>query len=86
MVRVFRVLRLVGRNDNLKIALKALFLALPNILNSLVIMLLFFFIFGVFVVSFFKGVFFYCEHGYLAGLNVLESTGTAEGRLLIGEG
>jgi voltage-dependent calcium channel T type alpha-1G len=60
MVRIVRALRIISRNDGLKVAVKALMLAVPNISNVTVIMLLFFMIFGIVSVSFFKGKFFYC--------------------------
>ena len=49
--KVLRVLRIVSRNQGLKVAVKALMNALPNILNVTVIMFLFFLIFGVISVS-----------------------------------
>lgn len=49
--KVFRILRLISRNDGLKVAVKSLLLGLPNILSVTVIMLLFFLIFGVISVS-----------------------------------
>jgi Ion transport protein len=58
--KVLRVLRLIGRNEGLKIAVKSLFMGLPNILNVAVIMFLFFLIFGVIAVSQFKGRLFSC--------------------------
>lgn len=58
--KVLRVLRLIGRNEGLKIAIKSLYLGMPNILNVAVIMLLFFLIFGVISVSQFKGKLFSC--------------------------
>lgn len=59
--KVFRILRLISRNDGLKVAVKSLLLGLPNILSVTVIMLLFFLIFGVISVSQFKGKFYHCE-------------------------
>ena len=49
--KVLRVLRLIGRNDGLQIAVKSLFMGLPNIINVAIIMFLFFLIFGVIAVS-----------------------------------
>ena len=60
--RVLRLLRLIGKNEELKVALRALFLALPNIANVTIIMILFFLIFGVISVSYFKGKFFFCNN------------------------
>ena len=45
-------------------AVRALFYAIPNILNITIIMLLFFLIFGVISVSYFKGKFYYCTNYY----------------------
>jgi voltage-dependent calcium channel T type alpha-1H len=53
-------MRLISRNEQLKVAVRALFYAIPNILNITIIMLLFFLIFGVIAVSYFKGKFYYC--------------------------
>lgn len=61
MFRILRLLRLISRNDELKVAVRALFLAIPNVANITVIMMLFFLIFGVILVSYFKGKLFYCE-------------------------
>jgi hypothetical protein len=58
--RILRALRLVSRNEGLKLALRALLYAIPNILNITVIMLLYFLIFAVIAVSYFKGKLFYC--------------------------
>ena len=68
--KVFRILRLISRNDGLQIAVKSLLLGLPNILNVTIIMLLFFLIFGVISVSQFKGKFFYCSGKYSADVEV----------------
>jgi hypothetical protein len=58
--KVLRVLRLIGRNEGLKIAVKSLLMGLPNILNVAVIMFLFFLVFGVIAVSQFKGRLYSC--------------------------
>jgi hypothetical protein len=55
-----RVLRLIGRNEGLKIAVKSLLMGMPNILNVAVIMFLFFLVFGVIAVSQFKGRLYSC--------------------------
>lgn len=65
MFRILRIFRLIGKNDNLKVAVKALFRALPNVINITIIMLLFFFIFGIFSVSFFKGKFYSCDSKHI---------------------
>lgn len=58
--RVLRILRLITRNEELKVAVRALFLAIPNVANVTIIMILFFLIFGIIAVSYFKGKLFYC--------------------------
>ena len=60
MLRVFRALRLISRNDGLRVAVSALIKAIPNVLNVTVIMVLFFIVYGVICVSFFKGKLFTC--------------------------
>lgn len=60
MLRIFRAMRLISKNDGLKVALSALFQAIPNVANVTIIMLLFFLLFGVIAVSFFKGKEFRC--------------------------
>ncbi|TNV88195.1 hypothetical protein FGO68_gene12429 [Halteria grandinella] len=60
MLRIFRALRLVSKNDGLKVAISALFQAIPNVANVTIIMLLFFLIFGLISTSFFKGKLYYC--------------------------
>ena len=61
MMRVMRPLRVIARNQGLKVAIEALILAIPNIFNVLIISLLFFLIFGIIAVNYFKGTYFYCE-------------------------
>lgn len=58
--RILRILRIISRNEELKVAVRALFLAIPNVANVTIIMLLFFLIFGVIAVSYFKGKLYYC--------------------------
>jgi hypothetical protein len=42
---------MIGKNDGLKVAMKALIQAIPNIMNVTVIMILFFITFGIILVS-----------------------------------
>jgi voltage-dependent calcium channel T type alpha-1G len=60
VIKVLRILRLISRHEGLQVAVRALYHALPNILNVTVIMLIFFLIFGVIGVSQFKGKFYFC--------------------------
>ena len=69
IIKIFRVarpLRLISRNKGLKVAVKALAQAIPSIANVTIITLLFFVIFGIIAISFFKGKFFVCN---TAGVN-----------------
>jgi len=61
VLRLLRPLRLIQRNEGLKIAVQALFMAIPNILYVSVIAGLFFAIFGMTGVNMFKGKFFSCN-------------------------
>jgi hypothetical protein len=69
MLRVFRPLRMISRNEGLKLAVLSLMNAIPGIMNVLVISALFFLLFGILGVSYFKGAFFVC---YLGNTNVLD--------------
>ena len=60
--RILRSLRLISKNEGLKVAVRALLFAIPNILNITVIMLLFFFIFGIICMSYFKGKMYSCSN------------------------
>lgn len=59
--RILRLLRLISHNEELKVAIRALFLAIPNVANVTIIMTLFFLIFGIIGVSYFKGKLFSCQ-------------------------
>ena len=60
MLRVLRPLRMISRNEGLKIAVISLINAIPQIINALVISLLFFILFSIFGTTYFKGTFYYC--------------------------
>lgn len=65
MFRVFRPLRLISRNEGLKTAVIALVKAFVPILSITMIVLLFFLIFGIIGISYFKGLYFYCKTNFL---------------------
>lgn len=52
---------MINRNEGLKIAVQALFKSIPSVANVLIICCLFFLIFGILGLNFFKGQFFYCS-------------------------
>ena len=60
MLRVARPLRMISRNEGLKVAVQSLINAIPGIVNVLVICVLFFMLFGIFGTNYFKGKLFYC--------------------------
>lgn len=64
VVKAFKIqkaLRLIGRNEGLKVALRALVYTIPRVFTTTIIMILFYMIFGVIGVSYFKGKMFYCS-------------------------
>lgn len=61
MARLLRPIRVISRNDGLRISIQALYVSVPAILNLLVIVLLFMMIFGIIGVNLFKGKFEYCD-------------------------
>lgn len=60
LIRVLRPLRVIARNEGLKVAVQALLMATPNIANVTIISLLFFLIFGIIGVNYFKGTYYEC--------------------------
>jgi len=60
-LRALRPLRMVSRNEGLKIVVSAVLQALPDVMNVFLIMLLFYLIFGILGVIFFKGSFYQCS-------------------------
>lgn len=63
VLKVLRPLRLIARNEGLKIAINALILSIPQILNLVIVCTIFFLLFGIFGVNQFKGSFYYCDVG-----------------------
>jgi hypothetical protein len=53
-------LRMISRNEGLKLAVLSLINAMPGVLNVLIISFLFFMLFGILGVNYFKGTFFSC--------------------------
>lgn len=63
LLRVLRPLRVISRNKGLKIGIQALFMAIPSIINVIIVSMVFFLIFGIIGVNYFKGTFFNCKFG-----------------------
>ena len=61
LLRVLRPLRIISKNEGLKISIGALIIALPQVFNVLLISGLFFLIFGILGLNYFKGIFFSCN-------------------------
>jgi hypothetical protein len=59
--RALRPLRVVRRYENLKVIVESIFKSLPNIMNVLLVTMLFYVIFGILGVQLFGGLFFRCE-------------------------
>jgi Ion transport protein len=63
LLKVIRPIRVISRNKGLKIGIQALFMAVPNIFNVIIVSMLFFVIFGIIGVNYFKGQFYSCNFG-----------------------
>jgi hypothetical protein len=62
LFRVLRPLRVISRNKGLRIGIQALFMAVPSIISVLIVSLLFYIIFGIIGVNYFKGTLFSCQY------------------------
>ena len=60
-LRVLRPLRLISRNEGMKLVVNAMFKAIPAIANVIFVSVLVFLLFAVVGVSFFKGSFNSCQ-------------------------
>lgn len=60
-LRALRPLRIISRNPGLRLVVNALFRAIPSIVNVAFVSVLFFLIFGIVAVSYFKGGFNACQ-------------------------
>ena len=69
MGRLFRPLRVISRNEGLKISMQALMVSVPTILKLLMIVGLFFIIFAIMGITLFKGEFQFCDTSLLIGLS-----------------
>jgi len=75
IMRAFRPLRIVSRNENLKIVVQTMFGAMPDLVTLIVVSMLFLLIFALFALENLKGRFYYCEPGD-ATLRLLGDLGT----------
>ena len=72
MARLLRPLKIISKNENLKMSINALVVSIPAIASLMVIVLLFMFIFAIMGVSLFKGKSFYCDTDAITGLSQRE--------------
>jgi hypothetical protein len=61
LLKILRPLRVISRNEGLRLSLHTLFIALPGIFNVMVVAVLFYLIFGIIGINYFKGNYFYCD-------------------------
>jgi hypothetical protein len=60
ILRAFRPLRVVSKRENLRLVVNTLFKSVPELFNLLIVAFLFFLIFGLFALGYFKGGFNMC--------------------------
>lgn len=60
VLRAFRPVRMINHNANLKIVVNTLFYSMPQLCNLLLVSILFFFIFGLVALNFFRGSYYAC--------------------------
>lgn len=63
LLRVLRPIRVISKNEGLKVSVMALISSIPPLGNVAIICFLAFIIFGTVAVTFFKGTFYYCDFG-----------------------
>ena len=66
-LRVLRPLRMITKNKGLKISLQSLANSLKSLLNISIITLFSYFVWGIFGVNFFKGLYFHCHSKHQSG-------------------
>lgn len=69
LLRAIKPLRLISRNEGLRLALKTMMKAAPSLLQLMLILFIFFVLFGIFMVNVMKGSFHTCR---LQGVGTLE--------------
>mmetsp|Transcript_23030 Transcript_23030/g.22378 ORF Transcript_23030/g.22378 Transcript_23030/m.22378 type:complete len:238 (-) Transcript_23030:2853-3566(-) len=65
LLRILKPLRMISRNENLKLAVQSLLNSIPGVLNVMIISLLILILFGILGVNFYKGRFFYCNMDFI---------------------
>ena len=67
LLKVLRPLRAISKNESLKVSIKALGIAISGIITIMIVSLLFYFVFGIISVNYFRGKFFDCEKASIGG-------------------
>lgn len=60
-MKVLRPLRVISRNEGLRVSIRSLSVALPGIIDVIIVISFFVFINGIIGVNYFKGRFFNCD-------------------------
>merc|ERR1719191_755862 len=82
ILRALCPLRVISRNENLKLVVNTLFKSIPELANLLIVGFLFFLIFALFAVSNFKGTYYSCyqqryeDHSYDRQVTIIEASNT----------
>jgi hypothetical protein len=61
VLRALRPLRMISRNQSMKVVVNTLFKSVPELMNLVIVAILFFLIFGLLACNFFKGKFWTCQ-------------------------
>lgn len=61
ILRAFRPLRVISRNENLKIVVTTIFASMPPLLTLVIVAMLFLLIFALFALSYLSGTFYTCD-------------------------
>lgn len=65
--RILRPLRMINRNESMKVVINALLRSLPAVGYTVVLLVLFFFVFGILGLNLFIGRFYFCTDASVAG-------------------
>lgn len=73
IARILRPLRLISRNENLKVVVRTIYASIPELRNMLLFTSIIFMIWGMLGVSYFKGAFYSCLDSKLESVSFKES-------------
>lgn len=72
ILRAFRPLRVIARNDNLKVVVQTIFASMPDLFTLVIVSIIFLLIFALMALSYLSGRLQYCEVGDVVGVTFLE--------------